>query len=124
MGVINDAVKRIVETLYIIDPQLKDYPDKVNNIVTTLIKGQMADPTIVMDNNVVGVSRNITLTELCSYLDTEKPVVSGNATFYAQPTELRSPTSNMLLALKKKRKSQAARAFSWLRKMENRRSVL
>lgn len=113
MGVIDDAVKRIVETLYIIDPQLKDYPDKVNNIVTALIKGQMADPTIVMDNNVVGVSRNITLTELCSYLDTEKPVVSGNATFYAQPTELRSPTSNMLLALKKKRKESKKKMFSY-----------
>ena len=113
MGVIDDAVKRIVETLYIIDPQLKDYPDKVKNIVTALIKGQMADPTIVMDNNVVGVSRNITLTELCSYLDTEKPVVSGNATFYAQPTELRSPTSNMLLALKKKRKESKKKMFSY-----------
>ena len=113
MGVLQETIQRILESLYAMDPSLRDHAEKVENVVKSMVKGQLTDPSVIMDNNVVGANRTISLTELCSYMDTEQPVVAGNATFYAQPSELRSPTSNMLSSLKRNRKATKKKMFSY-----------
>lgn len=93
--------KACVETV------LSIYPDMDKSVVKKIVSGMMKDmkdPPIYMSNSVKGTSVDGTLTELCDWIETRDPVISGNATFYMQPTELESPTSYMLRELKKGRK--------------------
>ena len=80
------------------------FPDKDQNQLKKLIeskyKEKIKDPTINLDNNVTGENRDITLTTLGNWIECEKPIISGNATFYLQPSILKSPTSNMLHTMK------------------------
>lgn len=86
-----------------LDPSLDT--EAVEKAVASIVKEYMKDPTIIMDNNVTGDNFKTTLTGLCNWMEKQTPVISGNATFYCQPKALRSPTSNMLKALKLGRKS-------------------
>lgn len=98
-----DYIDIIVKTVKRIDPSLKK--DDIERVCTRIIKEQIKDPSINMDNNVTGENADITLTKLCDWIEKRKPVISGNATFYQQPKDLLSPTSNMLKSLKKGRKA-------------------
>lgn len=110
MGVKKDYLHSAVETIMKIDPSL--HKDEVKKIVSRIMKENMKDPTIIMDNNVTGDGDTITLTDMCNWIDRRRPVVSGNATFYMQPSELLSPTSNMLRSLKKGRKAVKRQMFT------------
>lgn len=102
MGVKKDYLKEVVNTVMRIDPTLDK--DEVKKIAASIMKEHLKDPTIIADNNVTGAHGEMTLTDLCGWIDINNPVISGNATFYCQPEELESPTSNMLRTLKKERK--------------------
>lgn len=110
MGIKKDYLDMAVDTISKIDPTL-DKKD-IKRIVSRIMKERLKDPTIVMDNNVTGDGATITLTEMCNWIDKRQPVISGNATFYMQPKELLSPTSNMLRSLKKGRKMVKRQMFS------------
>lgn len=99
------------KTILRMDPTLnkEDVEEAINHIV----KARLKDPTVTMDNNVTGDNARITLTKLCSWIDRENPVISGNATFYCQPEKLQSPTSNMLRSLKKGRKEVKKKMFAF-----------
>lgn len=111
MGVKKDYLDAAVETMIQMDPTLD--ADEVRKIVSSMMKESMTDPTVVMDNNVTGDGATITLTKLCTWIEERVPVVSGNATFYMQPTEMLSPTSNMLRSLKKGRKAVKNQMFGF-----------
>lgn len=85
------------------------FPDKPKDVIRSLIeskyKERLKDPTINLDNNLTGENRNITLTTLGNWITAERPIISGNATFYLRPDILQSPTSNMLRSMKKGRKA-------------------
>lgn len=112
MKFIDRAVDRYVESIMTADPSLDK--KEVTQMVNSILKEYLLDPTIIMDNNVTGDNGVITLTKLCSWIDKEKPVISGNATFYCQPTVLRSPTSSMLKSMKKGRSSVKKEMFKAL----------
>lgn len=109
MGVKKDYLNASVSTILKMNPSLNK--DDVERVVTRVIKERLKDPSIIMDNNVTGENYRITLTEMCNWIDKRDPVVSGNATFYMQPRELLSPTSNMLRSLKKGRKEVKKKMF-------------
>lgn len=111
MGIKKEYLNAAIDTVMRIDPSLDK--DDVKRIVSRLMKERLADPTIIMDNNVTGEGATITLTELCNWVDKRQPVVSGNATFYCQPSEMLSPTSNMLRSLKKGRKAVKKEMFKF-----------
>lgn len=94
-----------------IDPSLNK--DDITRCIESIVKQRFKDPTIIMDNNVTGAGANITLSKLCGWIENENPVISGNATFYCQPSELLSPTSNMLKGLKKGRKAVKKKMFKY-----------
>ena len=48
----------------------------------SIMKEHLKDPTIIADNNVTGAHGEMTLTDLCQWIDVNNPVISGNATFY------------------------------------------
>lgn len=109
MGITKDYIKEAVDTMLLINPSFNR--DDVEKFVTRKIKEQMTNPTVIMDNNVTGMNETVKLTDLCNWIDKKKPIVSGNATFYMQPEALESPTSNMLRALKKARKTIKKQMF-------------
>ncbi len=110
MGVKKEYLKAVVDTIMKMDPSLKE--EDVERIASRMIKEKMKDPTIIMDNNVTGVNHRISLVNLCGWLKKRLPVISGNATFYMQPKELLSPTSNMLRSLKRGRKEAKKKMFT------------
>lgn len=86
--------------------------ERLTGAIEHIYKANLKDPSIIMDNNVTGDGATITTTKLCSWIDKAEPVVSGNATFYCQPTKLQSPTSIMLKTLKLERKAVKKRMFA------------
>ena len=86
--------------------------DELVKAVEHIYKSNLKDPTIVMDNNVTGAGATITFTKLCGWIKQTNPVISGNATFYCQPSSLRSPTSKMLKTLKMERKAVKNKMFT------------
>lgn len=109
MGIKQDYLEASVDAILAINPSFDR--DAVTAIVRKQLKDKLQDPTVKMDNNVTLENFKLTLTELCNWLDKERPVVSGNATFYVQPTQLVSPASNMLRAIKKQRKAVKREMF-------------
>ena len=111
MGFKQNYLDAAVDTILKAHPEYNE--DEVRKIVSRIVKERMTDPTIVMDNNVTGENHRTNLSYLCSWIEKRNPVVSGNATFYCQPTELLSPTSNMLKSLKVGRKMVKKEMFKY-----------
>jgi hypothetical protein len=106
-------IKEAVSSLLKIDPSLDE--DEVEKFIIKNMKEHLSNPTIIMDNNVTHDNIKTNLVDLCHWIDEKVPVVSGNATFYNQPEVLESPTSNMLRALKKGRKTVKNEMFKYKR---------
>ena len=110
MKIKQDYLETSVDTILRINPTLNR--EEVRNIVKKKLSQSLKDPSIVIDNNVTRESTSMTLSDLCNWIAREKPVVSGNATFYKQPDVLVSPASDMLRNLKKLRKAIKKEMFN------------
>lgn len=93
----------MVKTLHKMHPDIDI--ERIRAITHRATKSRMLDPSIHMENNITGNTADISLSKLCGWIENANPVISGNATFYCQPEDLQSPTSNMLKSLKVERKS-------------------
>ena len=105
-----EYVELVTDTISRMKPNLDK--DKIHELIEVIVKERFADPSINMDNNVTGDNFDITLGKLCNWIYSEVPVISGNATFYMQPKIMKSPTSDMLRALKKGRKAVKKAMFN------------
>ena len=112
MGFKQSYVDAAIATIKRAHPEYKE--DDIKRIVSRIVKERLTDPTVTMDNNVNGENHTSTLSYLCSWIDKANPVISGNATFYCQPSTLLSPTSNMLKSLKLGRKLVKKEMFKYL----------
>ena len=106
-----DYLDATVKTIMRIHPEYDE--DELRKVVAKIIKENILDPTVTMDNNVTGENHVSNLSHLCTWIDKRNPVVSGNATFYVQPDEMLSPTSNMLRSLKVGRKMVKKEMFKY-----------
>lgn len=111
MGIKRDYLDAVIKTIKRIDPSLSE--EDIREATSMIIKENIKDPTIILDNNVTGDNVRTTLGKLCDWIENRDPVISGNATFYVQPEELESPTSNMLRSLKKGRKAVKKQMFQY-----------
>lgn len=111
MGFKKEYINAVVETISKTNPNINK--DDILDIVSSIVKERMVDPTIVIDNNVTGENHVTSLSYLCNWIEKRNPVISGNATFYCQPNELLSPTSNMLRSLKIGRKMAKKEMFKY-----------
>lgn len=111
MGIKQDYIEKSFNILKNYFP--KEKANRVKELIESKIKEKFKDPSINIDNNVTKENRNITLSTLTNWISVEKPIISGNATFYMKPEELKSPTSNMLLSLKTGRKELKASMFEF-----------
>ena len=103
MGIKKDYVEAAVNTIMKIDPSLDE--EEVRKKVTSIVKLELKDPHVVMHNNVTNETVDTTYTQMVNWVKKRNPVISGNATFYVQPSEIKSPTSDMLRTLKAGRKA-------------------
>ena len=111
MGIKNKYIDQAVSVLARIHPEASK--SDIEKFVKSKYDEFIKDPSIYMDNNVTKAKGQTTLTGLTNYIDNKLPVVSGNGTFYMQPSTLRSPTSNMLRGLKKDRKAVKKKMFGF-----------
>lgn len=109
MGAKDEYIKHASDLLLKMHPKWNK--DKVEAAVEHVWKSRLKDPTIIMDNNVTKTGVTITATKLCSWMEKTNPVISGNATFYCQPSQMKSPTSIMLKTLKQERKAVKKKMF-------------
>ena len=109
MSIKDKYIEQSVKALHKMHPEWNK--DKLEKAVHHVVQSKIKDPTIILDNNITGDGATITLSKLCKWIDKTNPVISGNATFYRQPTDLLSPTSNMLRTLKKERKEVKKKMF-------------
>jgi len=95
----------------------KIYPTKskkeLRELITPILNIRLKNPSVNLDNNVIEENKDTTLVDLCNWIESELPVVSGNATFYMQPSVQASPTSTMLNAMKINRKKVKDEMFKY-----------
>lgn len=111
MDFIKEYIEKSTDILHRILPN--ENRDDIKSFVKKKVNKKLIDPTVNLDNNVTGENRDTKLSNLITWLEKKKPVISGNATFYMQPTELLSPTANMLRSLKKLRKTIKSEMFKY-----------
>lgn len=111
MNYINKYIDEMVSIIHRMYPD-KDL-DKVKKIIKNQVEKRLVNPIVNLDNNVTHENVDSDLLSVLKWIDNRKPVVSGNATFYKQPKEELSPTSNMLRGLKLERKKIKKQMFSY-----------
>ena len=111
MSIKAEYITRMTDVLCRMNPDSKK--NDIESFVESVYREKLKNVPVYLDNNVTGETGETKLTGICKFIRTEKPVVSGNATFYQQPSVLRSPTSNMLRYLKKERKAVKKQMFNY-----------
>lgn len=111
MGIKNEYIDRMTDVMMRMNPN--GSKEKIRSFVESKYKEKLKNVPVYLDNNVTGENGETKLTGICKFIREENPVVSGNATFYMQPSVLRSPTSNMLRYLKKERKAIKKKMFNY-----------
>ena len=70
--------------------------DKVGDIVEEMMKENMCNPRVTLDNNYTGETRDTTLLSVFDWVLERKPIICGNATFYKNQHESINPIAKML----------------------------
>ena len=110
-NILDDYMNHVLNILSKIYP--KKSKKELKELITPILNIRLKNPTINLDNNVIGENKDTTLVDLCDWIKSDNPVVSGNATFYMQPSIQQSPTSNMLNAMKIGRKKVKNEMFNY-----------
>ena len=112
MTFVDKYVEFAKDALVSIDDELAKVDDKdLEDAIRHIVKENIKDPTINMDNDVKHKNSDTSLTKMCEWIDERQPIVSGNATFYCQHAEEQSPTANMMINKKRGRKQVKSEMF-------------
>ena len=86
--------KEMTEAILNINPDL----DKkvINTVIDDMIKENMRNPQVTLDNNFTGERRETTLLSVFDWVLERKPIICGNATFYKNQHESINPIAKML----------------------------
>ena len=122
MGIKKDYMDLAVDTILSINPSLDI--EKVRSIVAHRVKSSLQDPNIIMENDIKKKKEFVKLSNMCDWIEKEKPIISGNATFYVQPEVLQSPTVIMLKEKKKSRSLIKKEMFEAIKQGEMEKSAM
>ena len=86
--------------------------ETVRNTIMKMIKKNIKNPRVTLDNNYTGESRDTTLLSVLDWVFKRKPIICGNATFYKNQHEAINPIAKMLKNFLSKRKSYKKMLFS------------
>ena len=70
--------------------------DDIEPILDRMIKENLQNPIIEMDNNYIGEHKEATLISVFDWVDKVKPIVAGNGTFYKNQYQAPNPVAQML----------------------------
>lgn len=70
--------------------------DKMESILDEMIKKNLANPKVKLDNNYTGESRDTTLLSVFDWALDRQPIIAGNGTFYKNQYEAMNPIAEML----------------------------
>ena len=86
--------KEMTDAIVNINPDL----DKkvIDSVIDDMIKKNMKNPQVTLDNNFTGESRETTLLSVFDWCLDRKPIICGNATFYKNQHESINPIAKML----------------------------
>jgi len=86
-------------------------PDKVRELVTTMVDRNFVDIPCQMDNNVRHERFDTTMTQVFDWMNERKPIISSNGTFFKQHSEYLSPTVLFLETLQTDRGATKDRMY-------------
>jgi DNA polymerase elongation subunit (family B) len=78
-------------------------PQRVMDHIVAMSKHHLRDLPIIMHNNITKERLSTTLTSALEWVETRKPIITGNGSFFMQHKEYLSPVIKMLEALQKLR---------------------
>ena len=91
---LNNYKKEMTKIMLTIDPSLdKDF---VEDVVLDMIKKNVKNPRVILDNNYTGENRETTLLSVFDWVLERKPIICGNGTFYKNQYEAINPIAKML----------------------------
>ena len=98
---IKKYIDKSVANLQLIVPQL---PEKyLRNFVEREVRKKVKDQNVAIQNTYTELNTNSTLLSIMHFLETEKPIVTGNGSFYVHHEEQVAPANNMLLNFRARR---------------------
>lgn len=106
---LNKYKKEMTDIILTIDPSLdKDF---VEEVVFDMIKKNVKNPRVTLDNNFTGESRDTTLLSVLDWTFDRKPIICGNGTFYKNQYEAYNPIAKMLEGFLTQRKAYKKEMF-------------
>lgn len=106
---LNKYKKEMTDIMLTIDPNLdKEFVEK---IVLDMIKENVKNPRVTLDNNFTGESRETTLLSVLDWVFERKPIICGNGTFYQNQYEAANPIAKMLEGFLSQRKAYKKAMF-------------
>lgn len=106
---LNKYKKEMVDVMLTIDPSLDK--KEVEEIVLDMIKKNVKNPKVILDNNFTGESRETTLLSVFDWIFDRKPIICGNGTFYKNQYEAANPIAKMLEGFLTQRKAYKKAMF-------------
>lgn len=101
--------KRMVKLICRINPDWDK--DKVEEIVLDMIKKNVKNPRVDLDNNFTGEHKETTLLSVFDWVLTREPIIAGNGTFYKNQHEAMNPITKMLDTMASNRKAYKKEMF-------------
>ena len=111
VNLIDDYREEMVDHLCRIHPEWDR--DEVYDFVTKEMASKIQNPEVELDNNFEHIHKNASLLSVIKFLETKKPNIAGNGTFYKSQHEAENPTAYMLSDMLKDRKRVKKQMFSY-----------
>ena len=83
----------------------------LEDVVDGMIKKNLRNPQVILDNNYTGEQRDSTLLSVLDWCIDRKPIICGNATFYKNQYESINPIAKMLEGFLTQRKIYKKQMF-------------
>lgn len=86
---------------------------KIDDIVVDQMMNNIQNPHVELDNNFEHIHKDASLLSVIKFLETRKPNIAGNGTFYKSQHEAENPTAVMLTSMLADRKSVKKEMFTY-----------
>ena len=87
-------ISSMKEVMVKMNPDVDD--NEIENIIRDTVEKKIQNPTVILDNNYTHETRETNLLSVLNWVETRKPIICGNGTFYKNQDEAINPTAVML----------------------------
>ena len=104
--------EQMIETMKKMNPDWKR--KDIEKELSKMIDDNFQSPTVILDNNYTGESRQSTLISVLDWAIDNKPILSGNLTFYKRQDQAINPISEMLRMKLAERKALKKKMYTYV----------